>query len=293
MKETQNIFFSVAILLFMPLVHAGSSIDETRTMSMDGLVQVENLAGSIKITGWDKTEVKISGKLGDDVEDFEVLETSSGIQIRVHNRKNQRNVDESYLELHIPAAASIEAESVSAEISVEAMQGASVVTHSVSGDITLEASTEVLEAESVSGDVTFRGGSPRSSVETVSGEIDLEGIVGEIKISTVSGDVKLAGKQINLGRFETVSGELEMDLDVPDGGRLNAESMSGDVHLVLPAGQQAEYTAQTYSGDIRSDFGTVSGKSHGAGSSLSHREASNGASIRIESFSGDIHISGR
>lgn len=292
MNGNQRVLCCLAILVSAGSARAGSSIDESRAMSPDGLVQVENLAGSIEITGWDRAEAHVSGELGDDVEKLEITESSSGIEIRVRNRKNLRQVDESHLRLQLPATASVEAESVSADISLTGMQSPSLVLNTVSADLIIESSAARLEAESVSGDVTFRGRTPRAAVETVSGDIDLQGMEGEVRISTVSGDVKLDAEHIGRGQFETVSGNLKLQLDVIDGGRLNAESMSGDVHLVLPAGQQAEYTAQSYSGEIRSDFGSVKGESYGGGSSLSFREANNGATIRVESFSGDIDISG-
>jgi DUF4097 and DUF4098 domain-containing protein YvlB len=287
------VFTGMSALLFVATCQAGSTVEQNRPVAADGLVQVENLAGSIEFTAWDKAEVGISGELGDDVEELEILESSSGIQIRVRNRRNQRNVEDTHLRLQVPVAASVEAESVSAEISLNGLRGGSIVFNSVSGDLLADAEAPRLELESVSGDVTFRGATSRAEVETVSGEIDLQGIEGEIMISTVSGDVKLSGNRVDRGRFETVSGDLDLQLDVPDGGRVNAQSMSGDVSLTLPTGQQAEYTAQTYSGEIRSDFGTVTAESGGAGSSLSWRESSNGATIEIESFSGDIHIKGQ
>jgi len=284
---------SLLALLAAVNCHAGTKVDESRPISADGLVQVENLAGSIEFTAWDKNEVAITGELGEDVEKLEITETSSGIQVRVQNRRNQRNVDETHLRLQVPVAASIEAESVSSDISASGLQGGSVVLNTVSGDLTVDAQASRLEIESVSGDVAFTGATERASVETVSGEIELEGIEEEIRISTVSGDVKVLGAAMNRARFETVSGDLGLDLDVIDGGRLNAQSMSGDVGLKLPATQQAEFSAQTYSGDIRSDFGEVSKNARGAGSTLNYNESSNGASIQIESFSGDIRIGKR
>jgi len=290
MKMTQRILFAAVALMLLPEVRAGSDIEESRPMKKDGLLQVENLAGSIEITTWDKAEVSIHGELGDDVEELEILESSAGLEVRVRNRKNKRNVDETELRLQIPAEASIEAESVSADISVKDSRGASLVLNSVSGDLDIDASTERLEVESVSGDVMFRGHAPRASVETVSGEIDVQSLEGEMRISTVSGDVRLSGARVDRGRFETVSGDLMMELDVTDGGHLNVQSMSGDVRLELPAGQQAEFTAQTFSGDIRSAFGEAREGSHGPGKAFSHREGSNGATIKLESFSGDIHL---
>jgi DUF4097 and DUF4098 domain-containing protein YvlB len=292
MKTQKIIFLSALIVMFCSTAHATSSVDEIRSMPMDGLVQVENLAGSITITVWDRAEVGIVGELGSSVEELEIIESSSGIQISVENSSNRRNVSETHLRLQVPVTASVEAEGVSADVTVNGLEGVSLIMTSVSGDVTAKAQVDRLEAESVSGDVTFRGHTTRAAVETVSGEIDLQGLEGEVRVSTVSGDLDMVGERIDRGRFETVSGDLEVSLDVLDGGRLNAESLSGDVRLMLSAGQQADFDAQTYSGKIRSDFGSVKNKSHGAGSSLSHREGSNGTTISVESFSGDIRISG-
>lgn len=274
-------------------VQALTDIEENRPLDPAGRVQVDNMAGSIAIIGWDKAEVEIRGQLGERVDELEITETGSGLRIRVHNKDNQRRLDESHLRLQVPRGASIELESISADIAIEGIDNDSIILSTVSGDADVNAHSMHLEVESVSGDVSFVGHAPRLTVETVSGEIDVSGAEGEVRVTTVSGDLLLAGGIVSLGRFETVSGHLELNLEVSDGGRLSADSMSGDVTLLLPATQQAEFTAQTYSGEIRSDFGEVSKGSNLPGRSLQFREGDNGASIRIESFSGDARLGKR
>jgi DUF4097 and DUF4098 domain-containing protein YvlB len=66
--------------------------------------------------------------------------------------------------------------------------------------------------------------------------------------------------------------------------------MSGDIKLSLPGSQQAEFSVQSYSGSIHSDFGESARVSRGPGVVLEHREGDGGAKIRLESFSGDISI---
>lgn len=271
-------------------VYAQADIEENRPIDPSGRVQVDNMAGSISVTGWDKAEVEIRGELGERVEELEISESGGGLRIRVHNKDNQRRLDESHLRLQVPRGVSIELESISADITVEGLQNDSIVVSTVSGDSDVNAETLHLEVESVSGDVSFAGSAPRLTVETVSGEIDVSGAEGEVRMTTVSGDTMLAGGVLSLGRFETVSGNLELSLEVSAGGRLSADSMSGDVILLLPATQQAEFKAQTYSGKIRSDFGEVSAGAELSGRSFQFREGDNGASIRIESFSGDAHL---
>jgi DUF4097 and DUF4098 domain-containing protein YvlB len=272
---------------------AATEVSENRTVEANGRIQVDNMAGSIEITAWDKAEVEIRGQLGDRVEELEIAETSGGLRIRVHNQDNQRRVDESFLRLQVPKGASIELESISADLSAHGLENSSIVMSTVSGDIDISASTGHLEAESVSGDVVFVGSAPRVTVETVSGEVDVQGASGEVRVTTVSGDLLLRGGEVKLGRFETVSGDLQLDVSVADAGRLSADSMSGDVTIVLPPGQQAEFNAQSYSGEIRTDFGRASSDSDMPGRSLKFQEGNNGASIQIESFSGDARLKKR
>jgi DUF4097 and DUF4098 domain-containing protein YvlB len=280
-----------AFALLFPLTGlAGESVNETRDMAPDGHVLVENLAGSVEVAVWEKAGIEIKGTLGDDVETIDISATANGIQVRVRNKPDSRNVDDTDLHLRIPPGASIEVETVSADIVVEGMEGESVVLHTVSGDVEASASPQRLEIQSVSGDVEFGGAVSRTSIETVSGEISLNGVGGEVVISTVSGDVSLIAKEVERGRFESVSGDLKLDLVVGDGGRVASDSMSGDIVLRLPAAQKAEFAAQTFSGDISSDFGEAVSVSNGPGSVLEYQEGRTGASIRLESFSGDIDI---
>lgn len=283
---------AMAVMLPVTAV-TGEEIDKTLDMSNDGLVQVENMVGIIEFSGWDRSEVQIRGEAGDDVEEVEITSTATGVKIRVHNRSGKRNIEGTNLYLRIPQSASIEADSVSADITVSDNLGERILLNTVSGDLEIDASPELLEMHSVSGDVEFRGTASRSSAETVSGEIALVGPSGEISINTVSGDVSLEAGEVSRGRFESVSGDMTLTLSLGDGGRLSCDSMSGDVKLRLPASQQAEFTAQSYSGDINSEFGSSTRVSKDPGQMLRHKEGDNGAEIRLETFSGDVYIRSR
>ncbi len=280
-----------ALALLFPLSGlSGQNLDETRDMAPDGHVLVENMVGRVEVTVWNKAKIEIKGNLGDDVEKVEISATDNGIQIRVRNQRKGRDIDDTDLYLRLPLGASIEVETISADIEMHGSAGESIVLSTVSGDVAAEASPRRLEIQSVSGEIEFVGSIARSSVETVSGDISLSGFHGEIAISTVSGDVSLIAEEVDRGRFESVSGDMKLNLAISDNGRLVSESMSGDLVLRLPEAQQAGFVIQTYSGDIRSDFGESVKVSKGPGSVLKYHEGNNGALIRLESFSGDIHI---
>ena len=284
-------FWCCALLLVSTPALAAEDIDEIRDLAADGLVEVENVAGSIEFTAWDRDEVQIRGRVADDVEEVKIETTAAGLRIEVRNRRNQRQIDETRLYLKVPTAVSIWAEGVSADITVEGVRGDSLVLSTVSGDVEAEASSRRLELASVSGDVAFEGAAERTRAESVSGDVTLIGVAGEVEASTVSGDVTLEGGLLDSGRFETVSGELNLMMELADSGRLDCDAMSGDINLRLPSGQQGSFSAQSYSGSIGSEFGDP--KRHGKssnGSMLKAEVGDNGARIRLETFSGDISI---
>ena len=293
LAQRHGVGFAFALLLLPGGAMAGETIDTTLAMPADGLVRVENLAGTVEFSAWDRAEAQVRGEAGDSVEEVIIRETSNGILVEVRNRKNQRNIDGTDLYLRIPAGARIEAEGVSSDFSVRDNRGESIDIRTVSGDLEIEADTARLELHSVSGDIEFVGRSGRTSVEAVSGDVTLSGADGEVKVSTVSGDLTLESGAVSRGQFESVSGELRLDLALADEGRLSCESMSGDVEIRLPAEQQAAFSAQSYSGNVRSDFGEVARTARGPGSMLEAQIGANGARIRLETFSGDIAIRAR
>ncbi len=287
--------WSCALLLTAPVVAlAAEDIDSTHPLAPEGLVEVENVAGSIEFTTWDQDEVRVRGRIADDVEEVEIEATANGLRIEVRNKRNQRQIDATHLRLTVPARASIEADGVSADIRVSGSRGDSLVLSTVSGDVEVEATAGRVELASVSGDVSFEGAAERTSAESVSGDVTLVGVGGEVEASTVSGDVVLEAGTVDSGRFETVSGDLSLMLELADGGRLNSDAMSGDINLRLPASQQGSFSAQSYSGSINSEFGDPKRHSKSSsGSILKAQVGDNGARIRLETFSGDISIRSR
>jgi len=285
-----NLKLVVALLALAPLtVLAGKSVDERWDINADAMISIENIAGEIVIRGWDKNEARLTGELGDSVEELEVSASKTRLEIIVANR-NERNIDSTDLKLMIPYGASIDVSTVSADIDVSGLNNEKLIAASVSGDVKVDASSRRVTLESVSGDVSFSGETDRISAESVSGDIDLSDISGQIDASTVSGDIELQAGTIVSGRLETVSGDLTVSGEVSDNGKLSVESMSGDVSIYLPSSQTGLFKAQSFSGRITTDFGSVQHKDHGPGSHLKHVSGNGGAEVRVESFSGDIKL---
>lgn len=278
------------LLAITPLTAlAGQSVDESWELDAKASISIENIAGEIVIQAWDREEARLTGELGDSVDELEIDASNSRLQVSVKNR-NQRNVDSTRLKLMVPEKARIDASGVSADITVSGMDNEKISATSVSGDVEVEASSEWVSIESVSGNVEFGGRTERISAESVSGDIDLSGISGEVTASTVSGDMELQAGAIGSAKLETVSGDIVASGEISDNGRLSADSMSGDVTIKLPADQAGLFKAESFSGRISTDFGSVDHAKHGPGSHLKHMSGNSGAEIRVESFSGNIRI---
>lgn len=287
-----NLNVKIMLALAASLLSAAAlaePLDLRREVAPDATVTVLNIAGKIDISTWDRNEVHLTGHTGENSE-LEISENDQGIRFEVRELKRKGRMGASILTLVVPATANIIAESVSADITVAGSRAGRITAESVSGDLLIEGETEWADLSSVSGDIEFRGSATRNAIETVSGDIDVAGVSGEVALSTVSGDAVLAATSLGHGKFETVSGTLELSLQVEDGGRLTVEAMSGDVTVALPATQTGEFRAQSFSGKIRTDFGTVERLSTGPGNHLNHVSGNSGTMIRVESFNGDIHI---
>jgi len=283
---------ALILIAVMPgLACAGEAINERIDFAEDGRIAVSNVTGVIEVTTWDRAEVELTGDLG---EESELVFNHSGDQLTIRVEAQSggwfNNPEDSDLYLRVPVGVSLELTGVSSDLAITDSKGAFIVAETVSGDVEVTAQAQRLELTSVSGDVTFRGSASRTSVDSVSGDVDLEGVSGELEVSLVSGDVYLRGGEFSLGRFESVSGTLELALAVADGGRLSVESMSGDVMLSLPEDQQGSFRVQTFSGDIRSEFGSPRREKNGPGTRLDHSTGEGGATIRVENFSGDVRI---
>lgn len=288
MMKLTKLFIALAFIGTGAKLLADQNVSETRSVEADAYISVSNAVGEITIKGWSKNEVSIEAILADDVEELRIEETGNGLLIEVKNPRHSRRLHDSFLVLNIPERASVEVESISADINISGLSGERTTASSVSGDFDLDVNSGSVEIESVSGDIDLHGSSVETRVESVSGEIKLSGIAGELSVSTVSGDVIIDAGELTRGRFETVSGDLEITASLSRDARLSAESMSGDVTLTLPSSVSARFEASTFSGDIESQFGEV--ETSGPGSSLEFTTGDGSARVRLESFSADIEI---
>jgi DUF4097 and DUF4098 domain-containing protein YvlB len=285
---------AVAVLLGASATRAGEAVDRTVSVAPDVEVQIENVAGSVEVEAWDRSEIRVVADLGDDVENLAIEVDGDEVRIEVeipdHEGRRQHWDIDSDVQVWIPSRASVDIETVSASVEVAGV-GGTLEVETVSGQIDAEGSPASAELATVSGNIDFTGSGTAIDAETVSGHIDLEGVTGRIDVSTVSGSVEVDGSAIERADFESVSGSIKLSADLVRGARVDCSTHSGNVELLLPANTAASFEVETFAGDISSDFGGEVRRTsrYAPGRELYHSTGSD-AKISVETFSGRVYL---
>jgi DUF4097 and DUF4098 domain-containing protein YvlB len=272
---------------------AGTPVSQRLAVDPTGSVEVANTAGTVKITGWDRNEVEVTGELGEGTErlDFATEDKVTRVKVVLPNRgHNVRGTD---LVISVPAASRVAVNTVSADIWVRGVNGAQRLV-SVSGDVHTEAGVQDVECRTVSGDVTVDGSAKKGllTINTVSGDAKALKVAGEVNANTVSGNVTLGLGLTSRSRVRSTSGDLTLATLLAPDGKLDVESISGDVRLDFVGTVDAEFDVSSFNGEIRNCFGPkpVSTSEYTPGRELRFREGQGAAWVRIKTMNGDISV---
>jgi DUF4097 and DUF4098 domain-containing protein YvlB len=279
---------------------AATPIDETRAVEADALIEVENVAGSIRIRASQRTDLRVTGSLGDGADGLRIDGDARRLKVSVdHPRSGWTGwwgggkVSDSVLDIELPEGVELKVKAVSASVDAAGLRGRRVAIEAVSGAVRFAGAPAELQIESVSGAIDAEAEAiGEVALESVSGRITLDGSVGQrLRAETVSGRIRLSPVgELQSVKVSTVSGGVELNTRLARGGRLDAESLSGELSVVLPAATSARLQASSFSGTIRSDVGEVEKDGFGPGSSLSATLGAGEGQIRLESFSGTLRL---
>lgn len=265
----------MTILTMIPITAwAQQEVNRLLETTPDGTVEVQNLAGSVTIIGWDRNQVEIQATLGEGVEELEIDASEGAIEISTKPLPDVKEFGDTHLTIHVPLLSTLEVETIAADIDIKGVTG-ELELASVSGNITVDGSPESIEAASVSGDII------------------LKGVRNEVEAENVSGKIHVIGDNLESGEFEVVSGDLLFEGTLHREGSLECECFSGTVEIRLPASISADFDIETFSGTIVNDFGVEAARKDSmvSGQELQFSTGSGDADISVETFSGTIRLS--
>ncbi len=301
MKKVINRFSCVSLIfliagngLFVSGLQAGEEVDRSLIAESNGTVRIINTRGEVVIRGWNKDEIRVEGEL--DALAEELIFDVDGPQARIEVRLPRSNInwgDGSDLEIHVPQGSSIIFEGVSTDITVKNILGG-LRLRSVSGDVFIERVEKLLMVKAVSGDIEVVQSSGKANISTVSGEIEVELSSVDITLDTVSGEIDAELEQFLNLRAITVSGDIEIEGQLMDGGEVDISAVSGDVRLSLRPPVNASLDIETGPGgsieNNLSDHEPID--KFPAHMELEAQLGDGSGDIRLRTISGDIRIEG-
>ncbi|HOW85752.1 MAG TPA: DUF4097 family beta strand repeat-containing protein [Candidatus Aminicenantes bacterium] len=281
--------------------------EKTVPLSKTGRLYLSNLSGDIEVMTWKEAQVKIEAlktskassleKAKENAAKVTVEVSGEGELVRVETKYPRQsgkfwggdsvNVSVDY-KVWVPEQAAVELVSTSGDVEVAPIGGPAKI-KSVSGNVSVRGAAGA-DIDLTSGDLTLKNIAGDVFVNNVSGDIEISGIKGSVEVKDVSGDIELldvsGARTINA---KSVSGNIIYAGTIENGGRYMIEAFSGDVRLTIPAASSFDLEANTFSGDIASEFEvSVVGK-------LSHRElrgtvGKGGATLVLKTFSGNVDL---
>ncbi|MEW5833906.1 MAG: DUF4097 family beta strand repeat-containing protein [Pseudomonadota bacterium] len=284
--------------LYAGAAWADTPLDLTHAATPHVRVSISNIKGEVTVTAWDRNTVHVGGTLGDGARPLEITGSNDDLEIKVRakghsgllNWGGDNAMAPSTLNVQVPRGASLDVSVVSAPLSIDGTDGGTVDVNSVSGRIRINARTPRLSVDSVSGSIEQAGHAAMADLQTVSGDILVPALGDEARLETVSGKVQARGGPWKKITLSTVSGDVDVSGGMAADGKMDIDSMSGDVQVTLPPDVSTSIHASSFSGNLRSAFGTAEHNEHGPGSELNATAGNGSARIVIESFSGDVRI---
>ena len=302
-----------ALLLFLACTagtaDAQQRIDEQKGAARDGTVKITNPAGAVRVVGWTRDSVRVTGDLGAEVEDvaFSTDARATMIRVELKDEWRDRPVGGTDIEVRVPLRSHVAVRTREGTVEIRRVSGA-VDLESETGDITVYDDPRFVYARSVGGDVGITGISKVMRASSVAGSVTVAHAAGYVELSTVSGPVRLGGRNLWEGHVQTVSGDIRFEGDFQESGSFAFESNSGAIELVLPPSTRADLDVSAYAGSVTADLpgatvtgldGAAAGGATPAGAIAGHDPDhervfslnGGGTRIQVRTFKGSVRIS--
>jgi len=290
--------FLLIALVSPPTFAAQQRVSQRGDVASDVTVEISNVAGSVRVTAWDRNEIEVSGTLGEGVSGLAFENDSDGVEIKVEvprsrRRDPERRVGDSHLEISVPRGATVEIDTLVASISVDGVAGG-VRMESSAGSIVYAGDSLSIEADTAAGDIEINSTAVGAEidVEGVAGSVSVQFVAADVSAGALTGDLRILGGRLSDGDFESVSGLLYFEAQIDEGADVRFENFNGDVELLIPADTSADFDISSYSGSIETEFG-FEGRSVERYTPEQVAEftlGSGAADVEIETFAGNVKI---
>ena len=266
-----KIALTAALLSTATVAFAGEKVDKTIDTSSTPKIDIEHIDGKADIRVWEKSQVRVTGELGDQTEEFIFEKRGDVVVIHVEVERHskgwyQKRRDGDDLVIYVPAASDLHYTAVNADVNAEGITKA-VDIEVVNGDVSLENIGERVEVESVNGDIVLKNvrgrleagtvngsieathkGSTPVSFASVNGKLDIASSSPDLSIETVNGRIDLSLQDVDSLQINTVNGRTFAKLGLNANGSIKANSVGGAMEFIFQEGVSAQFDIETHAG---------------------------------------------
>ena len=306
----------ILAMSMLPLMAvAGQKIDEQISVPANKRIFIDNQRGDIRVEGWDKAELKISGELDDKAQGYRLEVENDRIEFIVKMPRSQNygwnRGDGSELVIYMPNSSELELSGVNVNVVASKLNNGTDI-DVVNGDITLNAIRGDISVETVNGNVSATNLTGDIRYETVNGEINDKNSNGTLRFTAVNGDIKstTSAEEVRLEnvngdidfkldklkklRISTVNGESEVHINqLMKGAQISYESVSGDVEFFFSDELSAQFEIEAHAnGKIVNELSNdkVKKAKYGPSSELEFSINGGDADIEIDTISGRVEL---
>ncbi|HWT00476.1 MAG TPA: DUF4097 family beta strand repeat-containing protein [Pyrinomonadaceae bacterium] len=225
---------------------------QTYPLSPGGRVSLENINGSVRVSAWDRNEVKVDAvKLArrrDRLEEAKVIVNADPNSVHVETGYPTRTQTFNDNEGSYDNPATVEY------------------------TLTVPRTARVESIELINGDLNIDGISGDVKASSINGRLSAHELGGEVRLSTVN------------GKLEAVFGRLTAMKAI------SLNSVNGALSVTIPSDSNAELKAGTVHGGITNDFGLPVRRGEYVGRDLAGQLGAGGTRIKLGNVNGQISI---
>jgi Toastrack DUF4097 len=273
-----------------------------------GVVVINNVGGSIEVSGWDKPQVAATASLRGEGLGLAVTTEDGRTHVRITGYGEDTNGfglgffnffdhdgahGDAELSVHVPRQSRVEVTAVSATIQSAGVLGTQRL-QSVSGDIRAELAAADADIRTVSGDILLRGNDQEAHLRasSVSGDVTLSHGAGDLQATTISGNVQADVRPGRTLRLHTTSGDITVSGVLARAAIVQAETLGGRVSIQASAPEGFAYDVRSFTGDIDDCFGQspLHNREYGPGMHMTGTRGGGDGSVHIKTLSGEVSL---
>lgn len=253
--------------------------NQTYQLAPGARVEVSSIRGAVEIVNADTTRAEVqiirTARTRADLEYHKIEVEQSGNSLVVRgvqepDRRGQNVQVNHQVILKLPRRIDLSVKSVSGSLKA--------------GDI--EGETHV---NSISGSVNIANIAGKLNVNSVSGSVNIGNVGAEARLTSISGSVRL-GQVSNSLEVTSVSGGVNATLVNLSAHGIHIKSVTGSVEIKFENEVNADFNAQSISGEVHLDVPNVTRDSEEKRHNVRARIGAGGTPITITSVSGSIRL---